>query len=162
MRKVNLVLMTAVAAATLLGGCSRIKLNQGYIVDEQLVSSVQPGIDNRASVQKLLGRPTFASEFDSNQWYYVSRNATQLAFLQPRAKTQNILIVSFDAKGNVAKVERRGLEKVASLTPVREKTPTLGRHESLLNDLFGNIGQFGSSAGGVGSPTAGTGRDGPR
>jgi len=162
MRIVGSILIAGVAGALALGGCSRIKTNTGYIIDEQLVASVQPGVDNRASVQKLLGRPTFTAQFDAREWYYVSRNATQLAFLNPRPKTQSIITVSFDAKGNVAKVERRGLEKVANLTPVKEKTPTLGRDTSFFSDLFGNIGQFGSSPGGVGSGTAGPGRDGPR
>ncbi len=156
------MLGASLPASTMLAGCSRIKSNQGYIVDEQLVASVQPGVDNRASVQRLLGRPTFTSEFDNSRWYYISRNTTQLAFLNPKPKSQNILTITFDAKGNVAKVDRKGLEQVVSVSPVKEKTPVLGRHDSLFNALFGNIGQFGASQGGVGSPTAGTGRDGPR
>ena len=162
MRIASSFLVAGVAGALALGGCSRIKINSGYIIDEQLVASVQPGIDNRASVQKLLGRPTFAAQFDAREWYYVSRNSTQLAILTPRPKTQSIIMINFDAKGNVAKVERRGLEKVANLTPSKDKTPTLGRDTSFFGDLFGNIGQFGSAPGGVGSGTAGPGRDGPR
>lgn len=162
MRKAPSFVIAMLLGASLLGGCSRIKSNQGYIVDEQLVASVQPGVDNRASVQRLLGRPTFTSEFDSSKWYYISRNTTQLAFLKPKPTSQNVLTVTFDAKGNVAKVDRKGLEQVVSVSPVKDKTPVLGRHDSLFSALFGNIGQFGASQGGVGSPTAGTGRDGPR
>ena len=164
MRVMNTGLIAALLAATLASGCSRIKSNQGYIVDEQLVASIQPGVDNRTSVQRTLGRPTFASQFDGREWYYISRNTTQLAFLQPRPKTQQILIVTFDDKGNVAKVDKRGLEKVVSVNPVGSTTPTLGRKESLFNDLFGNIGQFGAGGpGGVGSDQGGgNGRDGPR
>lgn len=162
MRQAHSFVLAAMLSAALLGGCSRIKSNQGYIIDEQLVASVQPGVDNRTSVQRLLGRPTFTSEFDSSKWYYISRNTTQLAFLKPKPTSQNILTISFDAKGNVVKVDRKGLEQVVSIAPLKEKTPVLGRHDSLFSALFGNIGQFGASQGGVGSPTAGTGRDGPR
>ena len=146
-------------AAAVLPGCSRIKQNMGYIVDESLVSAIQPGVDNQESVAKTLGRPTFTSEFDQREWYYVSRNTTQLAFAAPKATTQSVIRVSFDPKGNVTAVDRRGLEQVASINPVGDKTPTLGREKNLLRDLFGNIGQVGAGSAPGGDST---GRDGPR
>ena len=76
-------------------GCSTIKQNQGYIIDGPLLASVQPGVDNKDSVQKTLGRPTFAAEFDANEWYYISRNTRQIAFLQPKAQSQSITKISF-------------------------------------------------------------------
>jgi hypothetical protein len=48
----------------------------------------------------------------------------------------------------VAGVDRRGLEQVADLTPNSDKTPTLGREATLLEDLFGNIGTVGAAPGG--------------
>ena len=153
----------AAAALVAVAGCSTIRQNQGYIVDAPLLASVQPGVDNKNSVEKTLGRPTFAAEFDNNEWYYVSRNTRQIAFLQPKATSQAITEISFDAKGNVAKVETRGLEQVANVHPVGDKTPTLGRSQSLLEDIFGGVGALGSgtqtndSAGGTR-----TGRDGPK
>lgn len=161
--RVSILAAIALIAATTLPGCSRIKQNQGYVVDEGLLASVQPGVDNRDSVAKTLGRPTFASEFNANEWYYVSRNTEQLAFIQPKAKTQSIVKVTFDAKGNVAKVERRGLEQVANVRMNGDKTPTLGRDVGLLEDLFGGVGNFGSA--GATPDSAGgtrTGRDGPK
>jgi outer membrane protein assembly factor BamE (lipoprotein component of BamABCDE complex) len=50
-----------------------------------VVAAVQPGIDNRESVQGTLGRPTFTGQFDQRDWYYVSRETKQLAFASPRA-----------------------------------------------------------------------------
>ena len=157
------LLAGAVLAAGTLGGCTQIKQSQGYVVDETLVTSVQPGIDNKDSVAKTLGRPTFGSEFDSGEWYYISRNTSQLAFLQPKTTSQNIFKVTFDAKGNVAKVERRGMEEMVSVQPVKATTPTLGRSTSLFEDLFGGIGKFGSATNSTDSAggTA-TGRDGPK
>lgn len=157
------VTISIMAGALLLAGCTQIKQTQGYVVDEALLASVQPNVDNKDSVQKTLGRPTFQSEFNANEWYYVSRNTDQLAFFQPKAKTQSIVKVTFDPKGNVAKVERRGLEQVVAVSPSGDKTPTLGRDVSLFEDLFGGVGRFGTT--GTGSDSAGgtgSGRDGPR
>ena len=107
----------AIALVAALPGCSRIQQNAGYRVDESLVAAIQPGVDNRDSVLKTLGRPTFTGEFKESDWYYVSRNTAQLAFLPPKAKEQSIIKVSFDAKGNVSAITRRGLEQVASVSP---------------------------------------------
>jgi outer membrane protein assembly factor BamE (lipoprotein component of BamABCDE complex) len=151
-------LMIAAALAT--AGCSRIKASQGYLIDETLFTSILPGVDNKESVSRTLGRPTFAAQFDSGSWYYVSRLTGQYAFVAPKTLEQQILIVSFDSAGNVAKVERRGMEKIARINPVDDKTPTLGREEGFFADLFGNIGAVGSAGGPMGGVP--TGRDGPR
>jgi outer membrane protein assembly factor BamE (lipoprotein component of BamABCDE complex) len=155
---VPIVLMTA--AALLTAGCSRIKASQGYLIDETLFTSILPGVDNKESVSRTLGRPTFAAQFDAGSWYYVSRLTGQYAFAAPKTLEQQILIVSFDPAGNVAKVERRGMEKIARINPVGDTTPTLGREDGFFADLFGNIGAVGAG----GAPMGGqpTGRDGPR
>ncbi len=133
--------VAGLALALLAGSaCTRIRDHKGYVADETLVASVQPGVDNRDSVAKTLGRPTFVGQFDVNDWYYVSRDTRQLAFNAPRASAQTVLRVRFDAAGNVAAVERSGLEKIASISPEGDKTPTLGRERGFFQELFGNIG----------------------
>ena len=54
------------------------------------------------------------------------------------------LRVRFDAAGNVAGIDRAGMEKVARLDPDGKRTPTLGRDRSFFEDLFGNIGAVGA------------------
>jgi outer membrane protein assembly factor BamE (lipoprotein component of BamABCDE complex) len=141
-------------AALSTAGCAerQIQNNQGYIADEELADSVQPGVDNKESVEKALGRPTLSSKWDDNVWYYISRNTRQLAFARPVPATQRILIIRFAPDGSVTAVDRRGLEQVADLTPNPDKTPTLGRESTLLEDLFGNIGTVGAAPGGGGPP----------
>jgi outer membrane protein assembly factor BamE (lipoprotein component of BamABCDE complex) len=156
------VVISLVAAVVTTSGCTRIRQNQGYLVDETLLTSIQPGVDNRDSVAKTLGRPTFSSQFDAKEWYYITRITGQYAFAQPKVISQSILVVSFDAAGNVEKVERRGMDQVARINPEKDKTPTLGRDSSFFEELFGNIGQVGAGAGPVGQNGGSTGRDGPR
>lgn len=146
--------MMAFAALALVatGGCTRIRAHQGYIVDNQLVQGIQPGVDNRDSVEGTLGRPTFVGQFDANDWYYVSRATRQLAFADPKPVEQTILHVRFDAAGNVAAVERQGLEKIASISPSGDTTPTLGRKRGFFQDIFGNIGAVGAPGMGGGTP----------
>jgi len=144
-------LLAVALGAVLMAGCTRIIDHQGYLVDEPLITAIQPGVDNRDSVTGTLGRPTFVGQFDQRDWYYVSRNTRQLAFNMPRPSEQTVLHIRFDAQGNVESVNRTGLELVANIDPSNDRTPTLGSHRSLLQELFGNIGAVGQ--GGRGAPT---------
>lgn len=143
-------LVAAAAAGLFLSGCTDLRGHQGYLADETLITAVQPGVDNKESVQTTLGRPTFTGQFNDNDWYYVSRQTKNLAFNMPRAKTQTVLRVRFDEQGNVVSVDRKGMEQVASINPSNDETPTLGRERSLIEELFGNIGAVGSGAPGAG------------
>lgn len=153
--KMQFVLTGLVAGGLLLSGCSQVRGHQGYIVDTVLTNSIQPGIDNRQSVEGSLGRPTFTGQFDENTWYYVSRETKQLAFNSPSARDQMVMRVTFDEAGNVTAVDRTGLELVANINPNGDKTPTLGRDRSFFQELFGNIGAVGAagSRGGSNDPT---------
>lgn len=156
------ILLAAGLGALLLGatGCTRIRTHQGYAVDKLLVDSIQPGIDNRASVEGTLGRPTFAAQFGAPDWYYVSREMRSLAFSSPRPVEQTVLHVRFDPAGNVVAVDRMGMEQVAKISPMGDKTPTLGRHRSLFDEIFGNIGAVGAGGMGGGGAAGGGGPNG--
>lgn len=145
----------ALGLAVLAGGCASIRDHRGYLIDTALVDSIQPQVDNRTSVERTLGRPTWVSQFGEKDWYYVSVDTKQAAFRRPKSYQQTVLRVRFDDAGNVAAVDRAGMEKVARITPDGKTTPTLGRDRSFLEDLFGNIGAVGvpgAGGGGAGGP----------
>ncbi|MDE1467628.1 outer membrane protein assembly factor BamE [Aurantiacibacter sp. D1-12] len=149
----SIVRMAALASLSLVvAGCSSITTHRGYIVDETLISAIQPGLDNQASVRGTLGQPTMTSQFGDPVWYYVSSRTEQAPFRQPRINEHTVLAVYFDAAGNVVTTERTGMEQVARISPESDTTPTLGRERGFLEDLFGNIGSVGApgAAGGGG------------
>ncbi|MCL6741541.1 outer membrane protein assembly factor BamE [Sphingomonas sp. RB56-2] len=123
-----------------LSACSGIRDHRGFILDPTLADGIQVGVDNKDSVVRTIGRPTFTGQFDQNEWYYVSRDTTQLAFRDPKVTKQTVLRVQFDQAGNVASVQKTGKELIAQVDPSSDKTPTLGRKRSFFEELFGNIG----------------------
>ena len=145
MRIAPLKLGLVAASALLLAGCVGVRAHKGAVIDPQLASAIQVGVDNKASVEKTLGRPTFSGEFTANDWYYVSRDTNQFAFRNPRVAQQTVLHVRFDQAGNVISVQRTGRELIASIDPVGRKTPTLGRRRSFFDEIFGNIGSVGAA-----------------
>jgi outer membrane protein assembly factor BamE (lipoprotein component of BamABCDE complex) len=137
-------------ATLLVQGCTQLRAHQGYVGDESLLAAVQPGVDNKQSVEASLGRPTFTGQFGSSDWYYYARDTRQLAFAQPRPTGQYVLHVKFDSAGNVASVTKGGMENVVFISPESDKTPTLGRNTSFFEELFGNIGAVGGAGAGGG------------
>jgi len=134
---------TAVVGGMMLTGCAlSMRDHRGYVMDEELTQAIQVGTDNKASVERTLGRPTFTGTFESNDWYYVARDTRTFAFRDPKVMDQNVLHVRFDQAGNVASVNTTDETLIASIRPSKDKTPTLGREKSFFEELFGNIGSI--------------------
>ena len=123
-----------------LSACAGIRDHRGFVIDQTLADGIQVGVDNKDSVTKTLGRPTFTGQFDPNEWYYIARDTSQFAFRDPRVTEQTVLRVNFDAAGNVVAINKTGKELIASVNPTGDRTPTLGRTRSFFEELFGNIG----------------------
>ena len=156
---VALLAVVAIGASA----CAPLRSHQGYVVDPDLVNSVQAGTDTRQSVLAVLGKPTFTSEFNQGDWYYISRDARNFAYNNPRVRDQLTLRISFDDRGVVTAVRRSGAEQVAAINPSNKTTPTLGKKRSFFDELFGNIGTVGAIGGGGqgGNDNTGGGRDTP-
>ena len=135
-----------IAGSSLLGGCLGIKEHKGYVLDKELASTVQVGVDNKESVTKTLGRPSFTGQFSPDDWYYVARDTKTVAFRSQKVVDQDVLHIRFDTAGNVASVNTTGKELVAKISPNDDKTPTLGRQRSFFDELFGNIGVLNQGA----------------
>jgi outer membrane protein assembly factor BamE (lipoprotein component of BamABCDE complex) len=142
--KSALLKVAVIAGAMMIAGCTGVLAHKGAVIDQELVTGIQPGVDNKASVEKLLGRPTFTGQFNQNDWYYVSRDTKQIAFRNPRVTRGTVLMVKFDQAGNVVSTGQTGKELIASLDPSGRRTPTLGRKKSFFDELFGNMGAVGA------------------
>jgi len=139
-----------VVLAGFASGCTTIREKRGYIMEETLISVIQPGLDDKRSVERTLGRPSFTNTYGQESWYYVSSTTARKPFRSPKIKEHDALSVHFNAAGIVTGVERAGLEQVVKLNPDGKKTPTLGKDRSFLQDLFGNIGAVGAAPAGGG------------
>ena len=133
-------LVSVIGVALALSACAGSRDHKGFVLDATLTDAIQVGVDNKESVTRTIGRPTFTSQFDPNEWYYLSRNTAQLAFRDPKVTEQTVVRIRFDQAGNVASVEKTGKEQIAKVEPSDDKTPTLGRKRSFFEELFGNIG----------------------
>ncbi len=122
--------------------CTPIKNVRGYVPEPNLVQAVRAGVDNKSSVQAMLGSPSVVSTFEDNNWYYISKRTEKVAFFDDRITEQSIMAVHFDDKGYVTAINNLGLEDAKQINTVGKKTPTRGRELGFFEQIFGNIGRF--------------------
>ena len=142
----TLFLGAAFGALLVLSSCSPMKSSNGYVPDTELVDKVRPGVHDRESIIELLGSPTSVAQFTPEVWYYVKREAEQLAFLPEKVTEQSVVAVKFDEAGIVTDIRRYGLEDGKEIELVERVTPTRGKELTFIGQLFGNVGRF-SNAG---------------
>lgn len=139
-------------AATLLfalAACAPTIDTRGYVPNENLISKVQAGIDDRLTVSRVLGSPSSVATFSDETWYYISRQTEQFAFFNAKVLDQRVLAVDFDDRGFVSAIRRYTMEDGRIIDPVSRETPTLGRELGFLEQLFGNVGRFTPDGGGA-------------
>ena len=134
--------------ALILSACSPTIDARGNLPDPDSVLQVQPGVDDRSQVAKLLGSPSAVADFNDKTWYYISKKTSRIAFWEPDVIDQEVLMVKFDDTGLVSDMKVYGLEDAHSITPDPNITPTYGRELTILQQLLGNLGRFSSPSGG--------------
>ncbi len=106
-RRLSLVAAMLVAAA-LTGGCVyRINIQQGNLLDTDLIEQVEVGM-TRTQIRFLLGTPLVSNPFDKDRWdyyYYFKAGKT-------REKTTQHFVVFFDGD-QVSHFDRPGGEPLA-------------------------------------------------
>ncbi len=140
--KIGLVSATALTTTA----CGNGSAVRGYVFDTELADAIQPGVDNRTSVETTLGTPTMRASFDEATWYYVSTTVRVRPVFWPDAKKHRVLVVAFNDRGVVSSVNNLGLDDMREVDSVGDKTPTRGRKVSLFEQIFGSIGRFGGGA----------------
>ena len=141
------LIFPTLTAVTVLLGCVPVENQRGYVPDQEAVSSIQVGMDNKESVSKKLGDPSTAATFGNDVWYYMSAHVEQNAFFAPRATERNILAIEFAKDGKVTDMHKYSLADGRVVDFVSRETPTRGRELTLLQQIFNAVpGQIGQSA----------------
>ncbi len=151
-----LCLMAGVA----LSACGNRAMIRGYIFDKELAAAIQPGVDNRQSVESTLGTPTVRATFDDKTWYYISTTVRIRPVFWPDAQEHRVMAVAFSDTGVVTDVTNYDLSDMRKISPVDDETPTKGRREGFFQQIFGGVGRFAGGSAPVGSQGGGRGPNG--
>lgn len=138
-------LRTAAGAAALafaLAGCEPIVTNHGYAPPSDRLALVEVGVDGPETVQRKIGRPSTSGVIRGNVWYYVGSRFETMAWSAPEEVERRVIAIAFGGDGLVASVDQYGMEDGRIINLVTRTTPTYGREMTILQQLFGNLGNF--------------------
>ncbi|MBF92120.1 MAG: hypothetical protein CMP34_04870 [Rickettsiales bacterium] len=140
---------------TSLTSCINKKLIHGNLPSADLVSIIKLGKDNKESISKILGEPSFQGTLGDNSFYYLGRVNSQIAFLKPDLEQQIILELNFDKKDKLKKIFVYDEKQTINIAMSPKETQLAGYKQSLLRQILGNFGMPGMKRGG---PIIGSGR----
>jgi outer membrane protein assembly factor BamE (lipoprotein component of BamABCDE complex) len=134
--------LLAACATVGLSACGNNVQLRGNTPDPEDIAVIQPGVQSRQDIVDLLGSPSTVSTFQDRKWYYIGQKTEEIAFMKPEVIDRQVLVVTFDEGGLVEGTQIYGMDDAQDIEPVDRETPTEGRDLTLLQQLFGNIGQF--------------------
>jgi len=139
----------------LMNSCINKNLIHGNLPEAELVSLLKIGKDDKNSISKILGHPTFEGTLGDNSFYYMGTVNSKLAFLKPKLQEQFILELKFDKSDLLKKIYIYNKEQAMDVAMSSLKTESAGRKASFFQDLLANIGVPGMKRGG---PIIGSGK----
>ena len=127
-----------------LHACSPGLTKHGQSLDPEIIKSIRIGKTNRQQVAGMLGIPSAISTFDQETWYYIGSKIKQIAFFKPDTVERKILVIRFGIKGIVKQLERLDSSDGRKIKIVKRKTPTRGKELTVIQQIIGNVGKFGT------------------
>ena len=133
----------ALAAVTVLSGCSREIEHRGYQVRTQDMDKLQIGM-TKPEVRSALGSPstTATVQHQGDSYYYISSRIKTSAFLANKEMDRQVLAVRFNQFDQVESFGQYTLEDGKVVDMNSRETPTRGKELTLLEQAFGNLGNL--------------------
>jgi outer membrane protein assembly factor BamE (lipoprotein component of BamABCDE complex) len=116
--------------------------SHGYVPNDESLSSIVVGKDNRESIFETLGSPSSSALMRDDGWYYISSVVRHQTYHPPEEIEREIVAVSFDSQGIVSNVERLSLQDGRVIVLTRRITDNPIKGPGFFQQLIGNFGNF--------------------
>lgn len=136
----------ATIVALSVSGCTALYRDHGYVPHQDDLDQIVIGVDNRDTVQEVLGTPISSGVLADGSIYYISTRVKHFAFYEPKVVEREMLVVSFDGDQQVENIETFGLEDGRVITLARRVTEGPVKGPKLLTQILGNLGNFDPTA----------------
>ena len=138
-----------------LSSCISKKIINGNLPDADTISLLKIGQDDKNSVAKILGEPSFKGSLGDDAYYYVGSLKSKIAFLKSNVKEQYILELKFSKSNKLKNIYfyDKSLSTDVAMSSLESQTD--GTKQSFLQQILGNFGVPGMKRGG---PILGSGK----
>lgn len=136
--------LVAALALVALAACSPVYRYHGFIPTDEDLAEIAVGLDTRATVATIIGKPGTSGLLAESGWYYVSSEFKHQTYQAPEETKREVVAISFDKDGVVENIERFGLERGQVVVLSRRVTDSNIKGVSILSQLFGGLGGAGA------------------
>ena len=103
---------------------------------------IKLNITNKNDLYKIIGPPSFKSEFNENKWFYVERlktNQSLFKFGQQKIKKNNVLIVEISNEGLLINKKILNLNNMNDVKYLKKETSKEFQNKNVLYDVFSSL-----------------------
>ena len=124
-------------------GCSKLVVQNGVPVDNDVFQKLIIGSSTKNQVKKNLGEPLMIDTQKEETWIYFSQKIENIAFFAPKLKERSVLMLKFKRNKLISK--ESFTQKDSKIIEIStNKVISGGRKLTILQQIFGNIGNFSS------------------
>ena len=127
-------------ACVFLNTCSGIKANNGYMPVQDSVDQLKVNKTSLSFAKSRLGEPALILGNQEPIFIYSSQVTNRILFFEPKVISRDVLVLYFNKKEKLKKLERFNLKDGKSFQMNTGKTSLNSEQRSLIATLFSNIG----------------------
>lgn len=135
-------LVLSVIFSLILVACSATFDFHGYTPSDEELEQIIVGVDDKSSVEAVIGVPQSRSMLRDNGWYYISSKVRNFAYQEPQIIERQLVAISFDNSDIVTNIERFALEDGRVITLNRRVTELPVKGPGFIRQLLGNLGNL--------------------
>ena len=124
-------------------GCSKVTEFNGFDPGLDVLTKLEKGKSKKSKVKDLLGEPPIIKGVGGGTWIYFSQEMEKLAFYEPKVVSRSIILLTFTGV-RLSEIERYTIENSRIIDISTKKVVSGGRKLTILQQIFGNIGNFSS------------------
>ncbi len=126
-----------------LNNCSGIKSNNGYMPVQDRVDQLKVNKTSLSFAKSTLGEPALILGNQEPIFIYSSQVSNSILFFEPKVISRDVLVLYFNKKKKLKKVEKFNLKDGKSFQMNKDTTELSADQRSLIATLFSNIGVSG-------------------
>ena len=129
-----------IVACLLINACTGIKSNNGYLPVRDSVDQLKVNVTSPSSAKSTLGEPALVLGKKEPIFIYSSQVTNRVLFFEPKVISRDVLVLYFNKKKKLRKLENFTLEDGKSFDLNTEATNLNSAERSLIANLFSNVG----------------------
>ena len=133
-------ILLLVLACFFLNTCSGIKSNNGYMPVQDSVDQLKVNRTSLSFAKSTLGEPALILGNQEPIFIYSSQVSNRILFFEPKVISRDVLVLYFNKKKKLKKVEKFNLKDGKSFQMNNDTTDLSADQRSLIATFFSNIG----------------------